>query len=106
MKIEKIENGRIIFDNGNTISYDHDQDCCEQNYADFEQLDDLGRAYDFDESTMQFEFVEDAGFRFGDARQMFFVPCYSDQNGYYTTQIDIYYNCEMVCSGSAEFVDC
>ena len=47
MKIEKVTRDAIIFDNGNTISYDHDQDCCELNYADFSILDKNTINYDF-----------------------------------------------------------
>ena len=91
MKIKTIDEECITFDNGNTITYDHRQDCCEWNYADFAQLDDIARDYDFNED-LQFQPLECEGFRFGDSRQMFFVPCYSEQNGYYTAELDIYYN--------------
>lgn len=47
--------------------------------------------YEFDENLI-FEAVEDAGFRFGDKGMMFFIPCYSEQNGYYSSDIQIYYN--------------
>ena len=106
MKIVEITNEHIKFNNGNVIHYDHEQDCCEWNYADFEQLDDLGRNTEFDEN-LDFEFVEDCGFRFGNQPyKMFFIPCYSEQNGYYSTDINIYYNNELVCCGLAEFIDC
>lgn len=92
MKIKEITQGYILFDNNQKITYDHEQDCCECNYADFEQLKDtVALDYDFDEN-LTFEIVEGNGFRFGDKKQMFFVPCYSSQNGYYTTDLDIYYN--------------
>lgn len=39
MRILKITGYAIEFDNGKDISFEHDQDCCENNYADFEQLD-------------------------------------------------------------------
>lgn len=92
MKIKEITYEHILFDNGSKITFDHDQDCCEWNYADFEQLNDtVALDYDFDEA-IRFEMVEEKGFRFGDAKQMFFVPCYSEQNGYYRSDIDIYYN--------------
>ena len=90
MKIKRIDEEVIEFDNGNYITYDHPQDCCEWNYADFSQLDDIARDYDFEEN-LRFEPLEEKGFRFGDSRQMFFVPCYSEQNGYYTGELDIYY---------------
>ena len=43
MRILKITEYAIEFDNGKDISFDHYQECCEINYADFEQLDSLAR---------------------------------------------------------------
>lgn len=91
-KIKEINDEMILFDDGSKITYDHERDCCEHNYADFEQIDDIAKNTDFDTRAMIFEAVEDSGFRFGNENKMFFVPCYSDQNGYYTAEIDIYYN--------------
>lgn len=103
MKIVKITDEAITFDNGNTITFDHDQDCCEWNYADFMQIDEKTiYSQEFDDDLM-FEVVEEAGFRFGShPLRMIFVPCYSVQNGYYTDNICIYYNEEQVLSFSAE----
>jgi len=95
MKITKITDEAIVFENGSKITFDHEPDCCEWNYADFEQLDDLGRDYDYI-FPLKFEAVDGAGFRFGDDRRMFFVPCYSEQNGYYSDDVDIYFNGEAV----------
>lgn len=95
MKIKEITSGHIEFDNGEVITFEHCQDCCEDNYADFEQLDDIARATEF-ESPLQFEKVENAGFRFGNEGRMFFVPCYSDQNGYYSSDLQIYYKGNLV----------
>ena len=39
----------------------------------------------------QFKIVG-ADILFGNENAMFFIPCYSDQNGYYTAEIDIYYD--------------
>ena len=89
MKIKEITDERIIFDNGNYIECHHDQDCCEYNYADFKQIEDFAYSYDFDECLL-FESLE-CGFRFGDRRRMFFVPCYSEQDGYYSSDLDIDY---------------
>lgn len=91
MKIVKITDEAIIFDNGNEITFGHCQDCCEWNYADFKQVDDIARATDFD-PNLKFEVVENSGFRFGNEGKMFFVPCYSEQNGYYSNDVEIYYN--------------
>lgn len=91
MKIREINDEAIIFNNGMQITFSHDADCCEWNYADFKQLDDIARNYEFDEN-LKFEAVEEAGFRFGDDKATFFVPCYSEQNGYYSCDIDIYFD--------------
>lgn len=93
MKISKVTDEKIIFDNGNTITFDHSHNGfgCEYNYADFTQLEEMALDYEFNENLI-FEAVEDAGFRFGDKGMMFFIPCYSDQNGYYSCDIQIYYN--------------
>lgn len=103
MKIKEATSKHILFDNGNEITTDYFAECCEWNYADFEQLDDLALAHDF-KGKLHFEEVDGAGFRFGDDRRMFFVPCYSVQNGYYSSYIYVYYNGEEVLGVDAEFV--
>ena len=102
--IKAIDYEYILFSDGSMITYDHPQDCCEDNWADFSQLDTLARNYTF-KGRIRFEAVDGSGFRFGDSRRMFFVPCYSDQNGYYTDIIDIYYQGENVLEFSAEMRD-
>lgn len=89
MRITSITPAAIFFGD-KLISFDHDQDCCEENYADFGQIDREALETDFPED-LDFEAVPKAGFRFGFPGRMFFIPCYSVQNGYYTTQLDIYY---------------
>ena len=51
MKIDFINESKIVFDNGNEITFDHDQECCEHNYADFLYLKEDDGIYDieFDE---------------------------------------------------------
>lgn len=108
MKIEKVTDEAIIFDNGNKITFDHEQDCCENNYADFSILDERTVNYDFNfDEDLTFKFVDGAGFMFGSKDALryihwIFIPCYSDQNGYYSTDIDIYYNGNKVLSGLCE----
>lgn len=101
-KIKEITEDHILFEDGTTITYDHEQDCCEHNWADFEQLDDIARYYPFDTDALIFEAVEGAGFRFGNKNNLFFIPCYSDQNGYYTDRICIYLNGEEELSFNCE----
>ena len=98
MKIDFINESKIVFDNGNEITFDHDQECCEHNYADFLYLKEDDGIYDieFDEN-LKFEVVPNAGIRFGSvSMNMVFVPCYSKQNGWYTSNVDIYYKRKMV----------
>ena len=90
MKIKAVTDEYIEFTNGNKITYDHDPDCCEENYADFSQIEESAFNQEFVQPLV-FEMVEDKGFRFGNPR-MYFIPCYSDQNGYYSTNLDIYYS--------------
>lgn len=97
MRIKEITDDKILFNNGNEITYDHRQECCEWNFADFKAIDEPAiYNVDFDEN-LKFEAVQDAGFRFGShPLRMFFVPCYSYQNGYYSSDIEIYYNGKQV----------
>ena len=101
MKIKAISREVILFDNGCKITYDHFQECCEENYADFNQLEDTGIETEDFKEPLTFESVEN-GFRFGNPGKMYYVPCYSEQNGYYTSDVDIYYNGDLVCSTQAE----
>ena len=41
MKIKKVTEEVIVFDNATVITYDHCQDCCEDNYADFKQIESV-----------------------------------------------------------------
>lgn len=92
MKVRTIYKNYIIFDNGFSIYFDHVQECYEYNCADFNYLDDTIMDIEFDEN-LKFEYVDNEGFKFGDdINGMFFVPCYSYQNGYNTTGLDIYFN--------------
>ena len=88
--IIKVTEEKIVFSDDSYISFYHEPDCCEDNYADFCQLDDIARASVYT-LPLKFESCE-GGFRFGDKYRMFFVPCYSAQNGYYSSDIDVYYS--------------
>jgi len=108
MKIAQVTEDAIIFDNGNKITFDHCQDCCEWNYADFSVLtpDVIGYDHDFD-PNLKFKWDgqggnTSAGFVFGDKEQKIFIPCYSEQNGYYTNELEIYYNDKLVAEGDCE----
>jgi hypothetical protein len=105
-KIITAEENLLKFSDGTTIQGIHYPDCCEDNYAKFDDLDDIAMATDFDTKSLVIEVVEGSGIRIGNQpSKMFFVPCYSDQNGYYSSDLDIYINgiewahiedCEMI----------
>ena len=104
MKIKSIDDSAITFDNGMDITFDHVADCCEYNYAAFKEVDDLAKNFEFSENLI-FERVNDCGFRFGNNFQnMVFVPCYSNQNGYYSSDVDIYYNDKQVLNADCEII--
>lgn len=105
MKIESINEYSIQFNNGSEITFRHYQDCCERNYADFEQIEKSALEVEFNENLI-FEELERQGFRFGSVGTlMFFVPCYSKQNGYYSSDIEIYYNKDLVINTKCEEID-
>ena len=105
MKIESVTQKEIVFNNGNKITFDYYKECCEINYADFEQIEENALTEEFEEDLI-FE-QEKTGFRFGNVGKMYFIPCYSEQNGYYTCKIDIYYskNKKMINIECEEVVD-
>ena len=90
MKVKSIDDYGIYFDNGDYIGWEHYQDCCEQNWPDFRQLKDTGIFNEKFNTPLTFEKCE-YGFRFGNEGKMYYVPCYSDQNGYYSYEVEITY---------------
>ena len=108
MKIKEVTDEHILFDNGNTITFEHDRDCCEENFADFMILKENNVNYGFDfDDELTFEFIDEMGFRFGSedsygVTHWIFIPCYSVQNGYYSNDINILYNGKQVLNGICE----
>ena len=47
-KIIHTEDNLLRFDDGTEITCDHVQDCCEYNYAKFDDIDDICRNVKFD----------------------------------------------------------
>ena len=108
MKIKKVTDDEIIFNNGNTITFKHCADCCECNYADFSALTHRTVNYGYNFPTdLQFKAVEGEGFKFGCDGHWIYIPCYSEQNGYYSSDIDIYYCGNLVINGmECRMIDC
>ena len=104
MRISEVTDLRITFDNGYEITFDHVPDCCEYNYAAFKQIEERALEVEFDEKLV-FEDIDGCGFRFGsEGTEMFFIPCYSDQNGFYSSDLDILYNNKKVLNFECEEV--
>ena len=82
MKAIKLKDDVLYFDDGTTIEAIHDQDCCENVYADFKQLEDTGFfGKEFDKINVVG--INGSGIRIND----YFVPCYNQQNGYYSSNL-------------------
>lgn len=88
MTIEKVFIDHILFSDGSILVALHEQECCEHTYADFCQLEDEAKTHRFLRPIL----IETCkgGFRFGDTRRKFFVPCYSVQNGYYSNRLEVF----------------
>lgn len=78
----EVKNGVLYLSNGCYIEATHSyQDCCENNYADFDSIKDtplMGTLFD----SVVFDAWE-GGIRING----YAVNCYSEQNGYYSTEI-------------------
>ena len=93
-KVIKINDG-LYFDDGSSLTSDHDQDCCEHHYLDFNHLDlsDF-EGLDFDLSTKGFfEKVPDYGIRLLPVNgHPVSIPGYGYNNGYYGSNIVLILN--------------
>lgn len=79
--ITSITHDRITLSNGYYIEATHEQDCCENNYADFKSLSDTSIT---DSPLYSISFSKwEGGIRINN----YAVNCYSLQNGYYSTEI-------------------
>ena len=102
MKIEKINDCGIIFNNGTKLSHYHRQDCCENVYADWEYLKQYNvlpstgetiSIYDieFDDSiTNNIDYEKNMGIKLiSKTGDKWFIPCYNEQNGYYSSNLSL-----------------
>lgn len=105
MKIVQIVEDKIVFDNGYILEQYHWQDCCERVYADFLVLNDYNLStvtgktikitdIDFEENIANLiQGIEDVGFNMiSKIGERFFVPCYNEQNGYYSSNLKLILN--------------
>lgn len=102
MKIVEISESGITFDNGCTLSDYHEQDCCEDVYADFENMQVMGlqpenfvwaRELDFFEDVLKSIVpIEGLGFYLVTKQGIcILVSCYDIQNGYYSSDLSLRY---------------
>lgn len=102
MKIVKIEEEKIKFDNGYELQYYHEQCCCEHVYADFSVLETYNlsvktgkiidiKEIDFEEHLEYLvQGIKGQGFNIiSKIGEKFFVPCYNSQNGYYSSDLEL-----------------
>lgn len=98
MKIKSWNDDTIFFSDGSTLFYEHYPECCERNWADFSILDTFYNDEEFD--SYYIKPIDDAGFLLCmvidkeslfdlDFHKKIFIPCYSDQNGYYSNMLTI-----------------
>lgn len=105
MRITKISDEIIKFDNGFELTYYHEQDCCENVYADFKILKTYNLStvtgkkiniynIDFEEDIKKLiECITGQGFNMvSKIGEKFFVPCYNEQNGYYNDNLELILN--------------
>jgi len=92
LKVVKIENDELVFNDGTRLSSYHSQDCCESHYLDFAHLD----VTDFDELEFDltgddfFNRVNDYGIELKPLNgQIVRVPGYGSNNGYYSSDINL-----------------
>ena len=92
MKVLKIENDSLIFDNGMVLTSRHDQDCCESHYLDFKDL----TMEDFD--SLEFNLLNEQFFnRVPDYGIELIpllghpvrIPGYGYNNGYYSADLNL-----------------
>lgn len=92
----------IKFDNGEILSYYHEQDCCEAVYADFKGMQVMGvqpenfvyaHELDFFDNVLDSIVpIEGLGFFLVSKQGIcIMVPCYNDQNGYYSSDLALCY---------------
>lgn len=107
MKIAKIEDEALIFDNGHILESTHDQDCCEWHWLDFsvminynvspktgKEIDIYEQKFDFTDGV-PFERVENVGIMLIDTDGNKYLICgYGSNNGYYGDNINLEYKDE------------
>lgn len=92
LKVVKIENDELVFEDGTRLLSNHNQDCCEWHYLDFADLDvsDFdGLEFDLTNDNF-FNRIEDYGIELKPIKgHSVKVPGYGINNGDYGSNIDL-----------------
>lgn len=83
-KVKSIGTEAIEFENGYSLRHTYEPDCCEYNYADFTSLKDTV----FEDMEYSDIVLEEASY--GVLVNGHMINCYSDQNGYYSSVVEVY----------------
>ncbi len=100
MKIVKITEEYLEFDNNYKLGYYHEQDCCEHVYADFENMQIMNPFINKPMSVSELEFeenlfnnlkgIEGVGFELMSKEGIrVLISCYNRQNGYYSSNLSL-----------------
>lgn len=81
------DNFYLQLSDGTRIRFVHDQQCCESVYADLSALEDTGFETDgsLTLNNIHITFVKDYGIKLNE----YGIPCYNEQNGFYSSDISI-----------------
>lgn len=97
VRIQKIDYDGIYFSDGSSLVGEHFQDCCEEVYAAWENLQDSG-ILDLNIEAIKIEELEGIGINllvtpfingYSRAYIRYFVPGYNIQNGYYNSNLSL-----------------
>jgi hypothetical protein len=109
LKVVKLMSDSLVFDNGVTLTSNHDQDCCETHYLSLSDLtiDDFD-GLDFDLSKDDFfERIEGYGIALKPVNGFpVRIPGYGTNNGYYSSQLSLTLIDEKGFSKTFDISDC
>lgn len=96
MKIVELSDDQITFDNGHVLAFFHEQECCEEVFADCENIQAMNNINtpiyeaEFD-CSLPYELVDGVGISLINTYNMkYLISCYDIQNGYYSSNLTAY----------------